>query len=196
MDDLDDVVLLCVAELETFLRQIYDSISYLPTANHDVDDIVIKCEKLLNAVLILAEVDDNLSDEMMNGLDAVYDNIEGIIASLYFEGDRSTHDVAAIPTQGKGRPKLTVSRKQLRFLLDANFRQNDIASLLRCSTKTISRRMKEFDLTMQGTQITDNDLDDITVEYVKRFPNAGQKSYIAFLSQQGLHIPREMVRNS
>ena len=147
-------------------------------------------------MLILAEFDD-MSSEMINGLDEECDNIEDVIASLLLEDDGSAF-VAAMPSQGRGRQKLQVTREQLEFLMDANFKQKEIASLLRCSTKTISRRMKEFNLepTMKGMQINDDDLDNITVEYVKRYPNAGQKSYAAFLSQQGLHVARQMIRKS
>ena len=45
-------------------------------------------------------------------------------------------------------------------------------------------------------QITDNDLDEITLAYVKQFPNAGQKSFTAFLLQQGMHVSRQKVRDS
>lgn len=199
MDEVDDVQLHCLEELETFICEIRDAISESTTFDHEfVDSITIKCERLLNVVLLLAEVDD-VSSEMINGLDEVYDNIEEVIASLIsFEDDGSAF-VAAMPSQGiRGRQKLQVAREQLEFLVDANFTQKEIASLLRCSTKTISRRMKEFnlELAMKSMQITDDDLDNVTVEYVKRYPNAGQKSYAAFLSQQGLHVPRQMIRKS
>ena len=79
---------------------------------------------------------------------------------------------------------------QLRFLLDANFTQNDIASLLKFSSKTVSRRIKEFNLTIQRTRITEDDLDKVALLYVKRYPsyNAGQKSYCAFLLDQGIYL--------
>lgn len=195
MDEVDDVQLHCLEELETFICEIRDAISESTTFDHEfVDSITIKCERLLNVVLLLAEVDD-VSSEMINGLDEVYDNIEEVIASLIsFEDDGSAF-VAAMPSQGiRGRQNC----KLPEFLVDANFTQKEIASLLRCSTKTISRRMKEFnlELAMKSMQITDDDLDNVTVEYVKRYPNAGQKSYAAFLSQQGLHVPRQMIRKS
>lgn len=85
-----------------------------------VDAIVIKCETLLASALILTEVDD-LSNEMLSGLDALYDNIEDIIASLSFGGDSGAHMAIVMPIQGKGHPKLKISQKQLTFLFDAKF---------------------------------------------------------------------------
>ena len=97
----------------------------------------------------------------------------------------------------RGRPKLKIAKEQLKFLLEANFTRNDVAVFLKCSTKTISRRIEEYQLSAyQHMQITDNDLDEITLAYVKQFPNAGQKSFTAFLLQQGMHVSHQKVRDS
>ena len=152
----------------------------------DSDDLVLSCLTELETYLheIFA------SDEMLNGIDVMYDSIEEILAIL--SDDATTHvTTLAQPSQSRGRPKLKLCRDQLRFLLDANFTQNDIASFLKCSSKTVSRRMKQFNLTIQRTHITEHDLDQVTLLYVKRFPNAGQKSYCAFLLGQGIHISRQ-----
>ena len=200
--DFDDPVLSCLTELETCLHGIYaslDNISYGSAANQDcIDGIIIKCERLLVAVLLLSGVD-NLSDAVLSGIDAVYDSIEEIVAFLDDATTNATvHVTSALaqPGQSRGRPKLKVCREQLKFLLDANFTQNDIASLLNCSSKTISRRIKEFNLTIQRTQITEAELDQVTLLYVQRYPNAGQKSYSAFLLDQGIYISRQKVRDS
>ena len=191
MENFDDPVLSCLAEVETCLHEIYASLDNISAsaANPEdfIDSIIIKCERLLVVIVLLSEVD-NLSD-------AVYDSIEEIIAFL---DDAATVHVTALtqPGQSQGRPKLKICREQLKFLLDANFTQNDIASLMNCSSKTISRRIKEFNLTIQRTQITEDELDQVTLLYVKRYPNAGQKSYSAFLLDQRIHISRQKVRDS
>ena len=74
MEDFDDAVLSCLAELETYLHKIYASLDniYAASADQDyIDSIVIRCERLLVAVLMLSEVD-YLSDGMLSGIDAVY----------------------------------------------------------------------------------------------------------------------------
>ena len=83
MEDFDDPVLSCLAELETCLHGIYaslDNISYGSAANQDcIDGIIIRYERLLVAVVLLSGVD-NLSDAVLSGIDAVYDSIEEIVA--------------------------------------------------------------------------------------------------------------------
>ena len=200
MENFDDPVLSCLAEVETCLREIYASLDNVSAsvANPEdfIDSIIIKCERLLIAVVLLSEVD-NLSDAVLSGTDAVYDSIEEIITFL--DDAANVHVTAHALTQSsqsQGRPKLKVCKEQLKFLLDANFTQNHIASLMNCSSKTISRRIKEYNLTTQRTQITEDDLNQVTLLYVQRYPNAGQKSYSAFLLDQGIHISRQKVRDS
>ena len=66
----------------------------------------------------------------------IHCSIEEIVAML--SDDTITHvTTLAQPSQSRGHPKLKLCRDQLRFLLDANFTQNDIASFLKCSSKTI-----------------------------------------------------------
>ena len=201
MEDFNgDAVLSCLAELETSLHKIYTSIDDIhmnaSAADQDyLDSIIIRCERLLVAVLILSEVDD-LSDEMLSDIDAVYDSIEEVVAILSPDDTNAHVTTLAQPSQGRGRPKLKICREQLKFLLDANFTQNNIASLLKCSSKTVSRRIQEFNLTVQRTQIAEDDLDQVTILYVKRYPNASQKSYSAFLLDQGIYVSRQMVRDS
>ena len=56
--------------------------------------------------------------------------------------------------------------------------------------------MKDFNLTIQRTQITEDDLDQVTLLYVKAFPNVGQKSYCAFLLNQGIYISCQKAQNN
>ena len=200
MENFDDPVLSCLAEVETCLHEIYASLGNVSAsvANPEdfIDSIIIKCERLLIAVVLLSEVD-NLSDAVLSGTDAVYDSIEEIITFLDDAANvHVTEHALTQSSQRQGRPKLKVCKEQLKFLLDANFTQNHIASLMNCSSKTISRRIKEYNLTTQRTQITEDDLDQVTLLYVQRYPNAGQKSYSAFLLDQGIHISRQKVRDS
>ena len=126
----DDIVLSCLAELETYLHKVFASLDYLNyalTADQDyIDNIIIRCERLLVAMLMLSEVD-NLSDEMLSGIDAMYDSIGEIVVVLVSDDTIIHVTTLAQPSQNRGCPKLKVCRDQLRFLLDANFTQNGIA---------------------------------------------------------------------
>ena len=78
MEDFDDAVLSCLAELETYLHEIYASLDniedniYAAAADQDyIDSIIIRCERLLVAVLLMLLEVDYLSDGMLSGIDAV-----------------------------------------------------------------------------------------------------------------------------
>ena len=53
-----------------------------------------------------------------------------------------------IVTEGcdRGRPRFKISREQLIFLLEHGFTQSSIASMMGCSSRTVSRIICEFDL--------------------------------------------------
>ena len=188
----NDSFTVCLSELEGYLHEVHAALgAYLDTES--IDNIIIKCERLLIAVLLLM-VEDVFSNEILNGLDMLHSHIEEIITGLYLEID-------FVPTpqlnSTVGRPKLKICKEQLQFLLCTNFTQNDIAAFFKCSSKTISRRIQEYNLTAyQHMLIPDDELDQVTLAYVKQFPNCGQKSFAAFLLAQGMHVPRQKVRDS
>ena len=110
MEHCNDIVLSCLAELETYLHNkilaSLDYICYESTADQDyIDSVIIKCERLLVAVLMVSEVD-YLNDEMLSGIDAIYDSIEETVAMLSLN-DTITHVITLDqPNQGRGHPKL------------------------------------------------------------------------------------------
>jgi len=128
----------------------------------------------------------------------VHDCIEEIIVSLSSDAlpvaTLNQLPSSAAP-RSRGRPKLSICKEQVKFL--ANFTKHDIAILLRYSSKTISRQLQEFNITLQTTQVADDNLDKATLLYVQRYPNAGQKNYGAFLlGGQDIYISRQRVRDS
>ena len=192
----EDLFSVCLNELEGYLHEVHVALgAYMDPES--TDSIIIKCERLLIAVLLLMVEGDSvvLSDEILNGLDILHSYIEEVITVLYSEIDFAS--VRLTQVASIGRPKLNICKEQLQFLLHANFTLKDIAAFFRCSSKTISRRIQEYDLTTyRHMQIPDDILDQVTLAYVKQFPNAGQKSFAAFLLEQGIHVPRQKVRDS
>ena len=61
MENFDNPVLFCLAEVETCLDKVYASLDNVSAsvANPEdfIDSIIIKCERLLIAVVLLSEVD-------------------------------------------------------------------------------------------------------------------------------------------
>ena len=192
----NDLFCVYLSELEGYLHEVHVALgAYLDP--EFTDSSIIKCERLLIAVLLLMVEGDSavLSDEILNGLDILHSYVEEVITVLYSEIDFAS--VQSTQFNFIGRPKLNICKEQLQFLLHANFTQKDIAAFFKCSSKTISRRIQEYNLTAyRHMQIPDDELDQVTLAYVKQFPNAGQKSFAAFLLEQGIHVPRQKVRDS
>ena len=118
-------MLSCLAEVETCLHKIYASLDNVSAsvANPEdfIDSIIIKCERLLIAVVLPSEVD-NLSNTVLNGTDAVYDSIEEIITFLDDTANvHVTEHALTQSSQRQGHPKLKVCKEQLKFLLDVDF---------------------------------------------------------------------------
>ena len=98
----------------------------------------------------------------------------------------------------RGRPQLNISEEALSGLLELEFTQVEIAQILGCSTKTVHRRIVEFELShfIQYTAISDNELDAVVEDFVSNFPTAGQKTLARHLSTLGYRIQRFKIRES
>lgn len=92
----------------------------------------------------------------------------------------------------RGRPRIDIEEEQLAFLIEANFRVQDIAAIFGCSRRTIERRLREFNVTShEFTSISDHELDQLVYDTVSVHPQSGEKTIIENLRSQGLKIQRE-----
>ena len=82
---------------------IYISI-YISAADQDyLDSMIIMCERLLVAVLMLSEIDYlSVSDKMLSGIDAVYDSIEEIVAVLPPDDTKTQKHVTSLAQPSLG----------------------------------------------------------------------------------------------
>ena len=152
----------------------------------------VACERSLE---VLMEVDnDSLETEIQEKIafcaEAIRETIE--LSLVYLDsGCRAT-------PRPPSRPRLHIPENQLVFLLDSVFSRNSIASLFRCSTKTIQRRIAEYGLEDLSSfcSMSDADLDAITSAYVSQFPRVSAKSYNGFLHSQGLKVQRQTIRDT
>ena len=100
-----------------------------------------------------------------------------------------------VQARSRGRPRYPVSKNQL---LEHGFTQTSIANMLGCSTRTIRRRIADFDLEscLRFSDI-DDELLDLTVQDIqKQYTNWGEKSVQGHLNSVGLKIQRWRVRDS
>ena len=107
------------------------------------------------------------------------------------------HEAGYSRRSRKGRPRIDVEEEQLVFLIDANFRLADIASMFGCSRRTIERRLREFGITShEFTSISDHELDQAISDIVSVHPQSGEKTILGNLRSQSIKIQRERVRQS
>ena len=100
--------------------------------------------------------------------------------------------------RGKGRPEILIREEQLVFLLGLHFTLADIARLYNVSSRTVRRRVIQFELedNLLFFDIPDTVLDDMTKEFVSTHPNSGARSLAGFLRSMGYRIQRQRVRES
>lgn len=96
-----------------------------------------------------------------------------------------------------GRPSLDIREEQLTFLLENSFKIKDIAALFGCSTRTIQRRVRDFEISSNRySDISDLELDDIIKEMAIRWPTCGIRSIKSMLQANGLILQRSRVQQS
>ena len=87
-----------------------------------------------------------------------------------------------------GRPAIVVQVDQLHFFVENGFKVKDIALLLRCSKRTVERRMHTYGLSSRNyTVIGDAELDEIVGGVTSVFPRCGQKVMDGRLRAQSVH---------
>ena len=100
--------------------------------------------------------------------------------------------------RGRGRPAIDIPEDQLVMLLEHHFTVTDIAHMLHVSPRTIRRRVLQYGLesTTMYSDMSDDQFDEITVQYVHTHPYCGRRSYQGFLRSAGVRIQQTRVRES
>lgn len=88
------------------------------------------------------------------------------------------HDIGPSPYSASmehsgGRPRYIVTHGQLERLLSLNFTKSRISELLGISRTTLWRRMKEHDIELLYSDVTEDSLDDIIKQYRRDHPYTG-----------------------
>ena len=104
-----------------------------------------------------------------------------------------TRDEMAVVSR-RGRPRIEIQEKQLRFLVEASFRIEDIAAIFGCSRSTIQRRQRECGI--RNSDFTTLSDVELVGSVVLLHPQCGERSVTGYLRSQGLHILRERIRQS
>lgn len=99
-------------------------------------------------------------------------------------------EVDRVVGPGAGCPKIVIERERLKDLLDTHLPVSCIAKCLGVSTRTVHRRMKEYNLSVRGTYstITDPELDNVISDIKSQMPNAGYRMVQGHLVSMGIRV--------
>ncbi|KAK0136707.1 hypothetical protein N1851_027114 [Merluccius polli] len=103
---------------------------------------------------------------------------------------------SSMKTQGKGRPKISISREYLQHLVEFGLPMATISSFLGVSRATLYRIMAEDNISVRGlySACTDPELDALVSEIKTRAPHSGYRSVKGILESQGHRVQWERVR--
>ncbi|KAA0712533.1 hypothetical protein E1301_Tti019071 [Triplophysa tibetana] len=159
----------CRWQRRNHLNHIADALDQLAAdvlrPEHDIDRLLISLENVGSALAILAAVEELPSEE------CVFHILHMIIQTVV-----------------ESRFSPVMSREQLIFLLENNFRVGDIALIFGVSKRTVHRRMSEYGLSVRQTysDITDEDLQKVITDFIAHCPNSGIRTVTGQLSSQGI----------
>lgn len=97
----------------------------------------------------------------------------------------------------RGRPVKHINERLLRsvFSRSRNISKSKLAKVLGINRNTLSKRLTEFGIRTQYSDIGDEELDDLLRAYRLEKPDAGQSYIISFLRSLRIRIPRWRVRD-
>ena len=98
----------------------------------------------------------------------------------------------------RGRPSFDIPKEQIELFLEYNFSLPQISEMLGVSLSTVTRRLKDYGLSVTQTYstISNTELDEITQQLVSEFPNCGYRRMIGFLQARGINVQQIRVREA
>ena len=116
----------------------------------------------------------------------------GEITSVLEDAERDWQPVsfAERSTGSVGRPRFEISKDQLEYLVKYELKA------LGVSVSTIKRRLREFNISIPATEISDDDLDSVVRRIHTEFPNAGYRRVLSQLNLRGIKVAQRRVRES
>ena len=174
-------------EVDLFLGEVSDVLTEIPVllqnVHVDVKRVLLSTEWLLRDVLLIEELLPPHGEELASA-------ISDVLAELQEEVDQRRI------RRRRGHPSIDIPEDHLVMLLENHFSVADIARMMTVSPRTIRRRVLQYGLenSTAYSDLSDCDLDEITVQYVHTNPHSGRVSYQGFLRSVGLRI--QQVRES
>ena len=103
------------------------------------------------------------------------------------EGRPQRYQVPTVTDVTLGRPRFSIPRHQLAFMLEAQF---SVPIILGVSIRTVRRRMSDYNLTVRMfyANISDEELDRIVAEIQQQFPTCGNRQMQGHLLSRGISV--------
>ena len=196
---------------DSLVRVIRGARTHLST--DQVDSAEFWCRRLdeyeRTLSLLLARVEESRPDlaTFVRDLEILLDTMGNLREALDarslrgdFQIDRqdTPPSLSSVDRTGMGRPRLIISRTQIRMLRDEGFRWADVARILGVSPITLRRRRAELEMPVGDNfdDIPDNVLDNLVSEILHVTPQAGRHLVQGALRSRGLRIQRERIREA
>lgn len=98
----------------------------------------------------------------------------------------------------RGRPSFDIPKEQIELFLEYNFSLPQISEMLGVSLSTVTRRLKDYGLSVTQTYstISNTELDEIMQQLVSEFPNCGYRRMTGFLRARGINVQQIRVREA
>lgn len=129
----------------------------------------------------------------------VIDPLREVKDTITSSQSTSSHTARTIIFTGvQGRPKFSIPKEQLQFLIGQRFNIPTIASILCVSLQTVERRLQEFGLSCREVYSTmsDEDLDAVINSILNDFPETGYKRMTGFLRARGIVLQQNRIREA
>ncbi|XP_057330115.1 uncharacterized protein LOC130670701 [Microplitis mediator] len=148
---------------------------------------------LHNAKRNLLRISSKISITTYNQL---FEGIEALLLINNNEQQATSYVAPRINSEGKGRPRVQVSKSQLLLLYNEGFTAINMAKCLGCSMQTVYKKLYELNLPIRAryNQISDDELKAKINQIHQEHPNAGQTMMQAYLEARNINVQRNRVR--
>ncbi|XP_071855216.1 uncharacterized protein [Apostichopus japonicus] len=190
--------------LRDFRREVNDCVRVVTTQldNQQVLGDVLERLSALKRDLLHSRTGDIVSasayDSLLSSLNRLVE-----LVSRQAEVEESNADVTEsfastrVSSRQRGSPKFNITRAQLEFLIACRFSQKKIAEILHVSSRTVSRRFKEFNLdTEDYSDMSTESLDETVQRLLAGNHRIGANTVVTLLHNEGIKVQRERVRES
>ena len=162
-----------------------------------LDSSLLQLELVFREILLKGNLDGGLSERESVACDLVRTALK-VLRSLEVQLENTIAMSAPLCDTLVGRPRFSIPKAQLEYLVENNFTAPQMASIIGVSVRTIHCRLADFEISLSSkySNLTDGELDEIVSGVQKDHPMCGTKQMQGHLFSLGLRIQQSRVRES